>query len=99
MVLIVISVHTITADEEEIFKLVQKRPYHREVIVGAEIGGIGFRLPHNNRVDDVPGINELQQLQFSDGELFHLRVGFRPEFISLIAEIFRTDPGVARIFN
>lgn len=97
---IVIAVLSVAPDAVEISDRIEPVPDHSEVFIASEIGGIGFPdLDADGRCDG-RCVDDSDFFKFACREVDELPVVHLPEFVSLAAEIFESEPDlVKRSFN
>src|SRR5438128_12007895 len=99
MILIVIFVHAVAANEMEIrvmlFDFVANRRYVLSVMV--IVNWIGFFLPDNTAVNDIPFLRQADLHQLFFCPLNQVRVRRLPESIVLETEIFEAVTSFVRV--
>jgi hypothetical protein len=99
MVHVVVLVHSIATNEEDIFHGFREIDDFGESVVRSEIGGIRFLHPDDDFVEYVARINNLDFRKLTDRERREIGIRAVPELITLIAEIFEADPYRVRILD
>jgi len=96
VVLVVVFVHAIAADEEKVLKPVSIVPNYVEAVIRAKIGRISFGNANHMRVFDFLSLENADLRNFVDGQARHLIVIELPQGIGLVAEVFQADPNLVR---
>jgi len=89
MVLVVVLVHAVVADQEEIGKPVEIAADDIEAVVATEIGGIGLGHADNVGVFDIRGLEDADLGDFSNGKTRHLLIRKFPQIVRLVAKYSR----------
>src|SRR5689334_7801380 len=97
MVLIVVAMHAVATDEEQVLDGVGMLPDRSEVRVAAEIGGIGFGHADHVRGNDVFRVDKAQLFELADRQRLHLRIRKAPQLIGFVAEVFESQGDFGRI--
>ena len=89
---VVVFVHAVAADQEEVGEPVGVVRYLLELVVGAEVGGVGLFHPEDRNIEDVLGAGKVHFLQFFYSGPLDGRLGLCPEGVGLVTEVFHADP-------
>jgi hypothetical protein len=92
MVLVVVLVHSISANEEKVFEPVRVSHNLIEAIIGAEVSGVRFWYAEDARVLDVACVQDADFSYLSDGKIGNLRIIHFPKRVGVVAEVFEADP-------
>ncbi len=94
---VVVAVHAVAADQEEVLERIEPALKLAESAVGAEVGGIRFGHPDHRAVDDGAWLDDSDLGQLPGRQVDELRVGLDPQIVVLVAEILHPDPDLGRI--
>ncbi len=78
VILIVVAVHAVAADEKKVGDAIKICPHLAEIRVRTEIRGVRLRHPDYGTVDRVSGIDEIDLLELAYGERAHVQICSRP---------------------
>src|SRR5882672_1052117 len=99
MILVVVLVHSIAANKEEVLKSIHVANDLIEAIVGSEVGGISLRYAKDTGIANLVRVEDPDLCNFSNCELRDLFVRLVPNRVSVIAKIFKPNPSLGWIRN
>src|SRR5258708_34199926 len=99
MILIVVLVHSIAANKEEVLKSIHVAKNLIEAIVGSEVRGIGLRYAKHTGIANLVRVEDPDLCNFSNCELRDLFVRLVPDRVRVIAKIFEPNPRLRWVRN
>src|SRR5665213_2153752 len=99
VVLVVVLMHTIAADQKQVFEAVRPSPQLVEPVIRAKVGRISLWYSHYVSVENVGRLQYSNLLQLRCRKLLQLFIRHRPQRIGFVAEIFEADPNFGSIRN
>ena len=92
VVLVIVAVHAVAADQEQVVVAVHILANLGEPVVGAEVRGIGLLHPQDRGVEHFGGVDDADLAEFLGRQRDHALVGEVPDFVRLVAEILQAQP-------
>ena len=98
VVLVVVLVHAVAADEEEVGEAVGPGAEFVEAGVGAEVGRVGLGDADDVGVEDFGCVRRMPIFcELAGGEGGDVGVGHGPERVGVVAEVFEADPDLGGV--
>ena len=97
MVLVVVFVHAVAPDQEQVVEAVDIFADLVEALVGAEVGRIGFGHADDAGIENVVLVDDADFFHFLLRQRDHVGVGQLPEIVGLVTEVFESDPDIGGI--
>src|ERR1700742_4986299 len=99
MVLVIVSVHSISADRVQIGESIQMGTQISKFVVRAEVRGIGAWNPYQSATYHIFAVDQANLLEFTGSKVQKLRIVHAPQVVALVTKIFQAQPDGFRVGN